>query len=234
MVSGLLLVIGVITRMLLLFLLQFISNKKKTCTMVSGLLLVIDVITRMLRLFLLQFICNTEENLHHGLGSARHECDYQDAASVSVSIHFQHWGKPIVRHKGILFVSCSSFVLFIVFNCTSLQQGVVTPCYYEVVGRRTLMKRKKRDWEGFRHRWLQSLEQRAQSACPCPMTSGGNRVGMSRDIVLIMGIRTGALKGTKSEKKRQSMYLKVSLGLLGVRVSALTRRSVSNDISDLV
>ena len=54
------------------------------------------------------------------------------------------------------------------------------------------------------------------------------------DIVLIMGIRTGALKGTKSEKKRQSMYLKVSLGLLGVRVSALTRRSVSNDTSDLV
>ena len=57
---------------------------------------------------------------------------------------------------------------------------------------------------------------------------------MSRDIVLIMGIRTGALKGTKSEKKRQSMYLKVSLGLLRLRVSALTRRSVSNDISDLV
>ena len=44
----------------------------------------------------------------------------------------------------------------------------------------------------------------------------------------------GALKGTQSGKKRQSIYLKVSLDLLRVRVSALTRRSVSNDIWDLV
>ena len=54
------------------------------------------------------------------------------------------------------------------------------------------------------------------------------------DIVLIIGIRTGALKGTQSEQKRQSIYLKVSLDLLRVRVSALTRRSVPNDTSDLV
>ena len=39
-------------------------------------------------------------------------------------------------------------------------------CCYEVRSGRTLMKRKNDDREGFRHRWLQSYEQRVQSACP--------------------------------------------------------------------
>ena len=74
-----------------------------------------------------------------------------------------------------------------------------------------------------------------EGAVSVPMPNDwGRHQDRAPDIVLIMGIRTGALKGTQSKKKRQSIYLKVSLDLLRVQVSALTRRSVSNDNSDLV
>ena len=106
-----------------------------------------NVITRMLPLCLLLLISNTEENL------CRTYCESQ---RYSVYLLFK-----------FCFICCVQLYIFATGSCNL--------CYYEVVGRRTLMKRKKRDWEGFRHRWLQSLEQRAQSACPCPMTGGGNR-----------------------------------------------------------
>ena len=85
--------------------------------MVWGLL-VMNVITRMLPLFLLQFISNTEENM------SRTYCESQ---RYSVYLLFK-----------FCYVSCVQLYIFATGSCN--------PCYYEVVGRRTvMMKRKKCD-----------------------------------------------------------------------------------------